>query len=309
MRIGFGIGLGGNTATLTDYVEQIVRAEESGFATAWIPHLIGRSYDALAVLALAGQRTSRIELGTAVVPTHPFHPTALAQLALTAQAASGGRLALGIGLSHRVTVEGMLGLDWSRPIHHLREYLAILQPALGGEPVDVAGDAYRVTNYCLALGDAPRPPLLVAALGPQMLRFAGQHADGTIIWMGGPRYLASHCVPRISAAATAAGRPSPRIVAGLPICVTDDAAGARDHAARAFERYGQLPSYRAILDLEGAGGPEDVALIGTETVLRQRLGALAGAGVTDFNPSVFAPPGMDAARTVAFLREEASAAS
>lgn len=307
MRIGLGVGLGGNTATLAGYVDQIVRAEGDGFATAWIPHLIGRSYDALAVLALAGARTSRIELGTAVVPTYLFHPTALAQLALTTQAASAGRFVLGIGLSHRVTIEGMLGLDWSRPLHHVREYLAVLRPAIAGEPVNCNGEAYRVANFQLSLSDASPPPLMVAALGPQMLRLAGRHADGTIIWMGGPRYLERHCVPIITEAAASAGRPAPRIVAGLPISVTDSVDSARQHAARVFARYGELPSYRAILDLEGAAGPEDVALIGGESELRERLSGLAAAGVTDFNPSVFAPPGVSAERTLAFLRDAARA--
>lgn len=309
MRVGLGVGLGGNTGTLADYIDQIASAEADGFATAWIPHLIGRAYDALAVLTLAGARTTRIELGTAVVPTYLFHPTALAQLALTTQAASNGRLLLGIGLSHRVTIEGMLGLDWSRPIHHLREYLAVLRPAIAGEAVDWSGESYRVANYRLVLGDAPPPPLLVAALGPQMLRLAGRHADGTIIWMGGPTYLASHCVPVIGEAASAAGRPTPRVVAGLPICVTDNVDTARRHAASVFERYGQLPSYRAILDQDGAAGPEDVALIGNEADLRDRLAGLAAAGVTDFNPSIFTPPGASAERTIAFLRDAARAAN
>lgn len=309
MRIGFGVGLGGNTGTLADYIEQIERAEADGFETAWIPHLIGRAYDALTVLALAGARTSRIELGTAVVPTYLFHPTALAQLSLTTQAASNGRLLLGIGLSHQVTIEGMLGLDWSRPIHHLREYLAVLRPAIAGEAVDWTGESYRVANYRLALTDAPPPPVLVAALGPQMLRLAGRHADGTIIWMGGPTYLARHCVPVIGDAASAAGRPAPRVVAGLPICVTDDADSARRHASDIFARYGQLPSYRAVLDLDGSAGPEDVALIGNEAELWDRLAGLAAAGVTDFNPSVFAAPGAGAERTVAFLRGAARAAN
>lgn len=305
MRIGLGVGLGGNTATLAGFIDEIARAEALGFPQAWVPQIVGRGYDALTLLALAGQRARRIALGTAVVPTYPVHPTTLAQQALTVQAATGGRLTLGIGLSHRVTMEERLGLDWSRPIRHLREYLGILLPALRGEPVTVRGEEYRVTDYRLALPDAAPPPVLIAALGPQMLRLAGRRADGTVVWMGGPRYLARECVPTIAEAARVAGRPAPRVVAGLPVCVTDRVREARQFAAKLFERYGWLPSYRAILDKDGAKGPEDVALIGPEEHVRAGLRALADAGVTDFNASIFSLPDEDGERTLALLADEA----
>ena len=302
MKIGVQAALGGNGG-IGAVVEELVRAEELGLESAWLPHIQG--FDALTVLALAGQRTRRIELGTNVVPTYPRHPSALAQQALTAQAATGGRLTLGIGLSHRFRMEGMLGFDWSRPVRHMREYLSCLRPLLGQERASFAGEEFRIEGYQLAIPDATPPPVLVAALGPQMLRAAGQLADGTAIWMGGPRYLAEHAVPTITAAAREAGRPAPRVLASLPVCVTDRAGAVRAEAATTFARYGQLPSYRAILDREGGVGPADVALIGDEEEVLRGLRALAEAGATDFAASVFAAQGEDPGRTYALLQRHA----
>lgn len=299
MKIGLMIASAGSPS-LEAVLAQIERAEALGLASVWIPSV--RSFDALTVLALAGQRTRRIELGTFVIPTYPRHPAALAEQALAVQAASGNRLALGIGLSHRVTMEGMLGFDWSHPIRHLREYLSCLVPLLRGEPTSFAGQEFRIEGYQLSVPGANPPPVLVAALGPQMLRLAGRLVDGTAVWMGGARYLGEQAVPAISAAAREAGRPAPRIVAGLPMLVTDRPAEVRERVARAFERYGQLPSYRAILDREGAGGPADVALIGSEQEVEAGLRELESAGVTEAVASVYAPRGEDPGRTYELLR-------
>jgi F420-dependent oxidoreductase-like protein len=256
-----------------------------------------RGYDALTTLALAGQRTSRIELGTFVTPTYPRHPAALAEQALTVQAASGNRLTLGLGLSHRATIEGMLGLDWSHPVRHLREYLTALGPLLAGEPAQLAGQEYRLSGYQLSVPGASPPPILVAALGPQLLRLTGRLANGTAVWLGGPRYLAEHAVPTISQAAREAGRPAPRILNGLPVCVTDNAAGVRQQAAEIFQRYGTFPSYQAILEREGATSVAEVALIGTESEVQAGLNRQAEAGATDFTAFIFTPRGEDAERT------------
>lgn len=299
MRIGVNLGLGGGVSGLEGLLRRIAAAEARGLAGAWTPNIF--AFDALTVLALAGPRTGRIELGTYVVPTYPRHPAALAQQALTVQAATGNRLTLGIGLSHRVAMEGMLGFDWSHPIRHMREYLQALDALLSGEPATFAGEEFRVKDYQITVPGATPPPVLVAALGPQMLRLAGQFAAGTAIWMGGPRYLANDCVPVIAEAARRAGRPAPRVLVGLPVCVTDRPEEVRRQAATAFERYGQLPSYRAILDKEGAAGPADVALIGPEAAVRAGIGALAAAGATDLVASVYAPHGEGAERTLDLL--------
>ena len=289
-----------DTLSFDEILATFVTAEARGFHSAWLPNI--RSVDALTVLALAGRLTKTIELATYVTPTYPRHPSALAQQALTTQAASGGRLTLGIGLSHRVTMEGALGFDWDHPVRHLREYLTSLTPLLHGEPTTFSGQEYTVNGYQLTVPGATPPPVLVAALGPQLLRVTGRLADGTVIWMGGPRYIAETAVPTITAAAREAGRPAPRIVAGLPICVTDNPAGVRERANVAFGRYGELPSYRAVLDRQEAGtSPGDVALIGDEATVKAGLDELAAAGVTDFVAAVYAPRGEDAERTYALL--------
>jgi len=285
MKIGIGVGDAiGRGGDLDDLLVQIEAAERDGFAAAWMANVF--THDALAVLTLAGRVTERIELGTFVVPTYPRHPFALAQQALTASAASRGRFTLGIGLSHRVVIENLLGLDYSKPVRHMREYLSVLAPLLAGRNPQFRGAEYRV-NAQLTVPDAPRPPILVAALGPQMLRLAGQLADGTATWMGGARYLAETAVPAIRAAAAGVGRPAPRVVAGFPIAVTSDPAAARESAARVFASYGRLPSYRAALDREGAQGPADVAIVGSEDEVVAQVRHLADIGVTDFNASIF----------------------
>ena len=300
MKIGTMLLSGGTPAEI---VAQVVEAEERGLASAWLANI--RGVDALTVLALAGPATQRIELGTFVVPTYPRHPTSLAQQALTVQAATGNRLTLGIGLSHRVSMEQGLGFDWDHPIRHTREYLSVLTPLLAQEAAQFEGEEYTVRGYQLQVTGATAPPVLVAALGPQMLRLTGKLADGTAIWMGGPRYIAETAAPEISAAAERAGRPAPRIVAGLPICVTDNAGAVRDNVAQVYARYGELPSYRAILDREGAGSPAEVALIGSAAEVRAGLQSMADAGVTDFAAAIFTPRGVDPEPTMALLREMA----
>lgn len=283
MRIGISVESSSLEATL----ERFRRAQTDGFASAWVANIFG--LDALTTLALAGQRTSRIELGSFVIPTYPRHPYALAQAALTAASAAPGRFTLGIGLSHRVVIEDMFGLDYSKPIRHTREYLTVLGALLDGETVAFSGKEYRV-NGRLDVPGAGRPPVIVAALGPQMLKLAGSLADGTATWMGGAKYLETVAVPTIRAAAAEAGRPEPRVVCGLPIAVTKNVESARATAAETFQTYGQLPSYRAVLDMAGADTPADVAIIGNETEVERQVRHLAEIGVTDLNAAPFALP-------------------
>jgi 5,10-methylenetetrahydromethanopterin reductase len=298
MRTGIALAEPTGPQPITSLRDELRRAADDGFASAWMSNIFG--LDALTALAVAGSAVPGIEVGTAVMPTYPRHPAALAQQALTTAAAVDGRLTLGIGLSHQVVIEGMFGYDFARPLRHLREYLAVLVPLLAGEKASVNGETVRA-NIGLSVAVPGRVPVLVAALGTQMLRLAGQEADGTVLWMTGPATIANHIVPRITEAAAAAGRPAPRVVCMLPVCVTGDAAAARARAARAFSVYGQLPSYRAMLDSEGAAGPADVALVGTEDEVAAQVGVLAEAGVTDFVAVEFAR-GAGADRTRAFLR-------
>ena len=274
-------------ATLDDLVAQAVEAESDGFASLWYVQLPMNGSDTLMAIALAGRETSRIELGTGVVPIQPRHPLVMAQQALTAQVACGGRLALGVGLSHALVVEQLMGLSYARPAATMREYLSVLRPLIEGAGLAHAGDLYNVRAR-LEVPDARRCPILVAALGPAMLRVAGELADGTITWLTGPRTIGEHVAPRIQAAARSAGRPEARVVVSLPLAVTDEVDAAREQVAKSLQMYGALPSYRRMLDMEGAAGPGDVAIVGDEAEVERQLRAFADAGATELAAAVFA---------------------
>lgn len=298
MRIGISLTEQPGPGVLGKLRDDVAAAAEDGFASAWLANIFG--VDALTALAVVGSQAPAIELGTAVIPTYPRHPAALAQQALTAQAALDGRLVLGIGLSHQIVIEHMYGYSFDKPARHMREYLEVLLPLLRAGRASFTGDTLKAEVTLSPLHERP-VPVLLAALAPRMLRLAGAVADGTILWMTGPETVASHIVPRITAAADEAGRPAPRVVCTLPICVTDDAAAARERANEVFSIYGQLPSYRAMLDLEGAAGPGDVAIVGDEDAVGRQVSHLAEVGVTDFNAALFGPR-EEAARTRALLR-------
>ena len=298
MRIGIIAGATGGDEGLDSLVASAKDFEARGFDTMWMANIFG--LDAITAAAVIGRETKTIALGTAVVPTYPRHPTALAQQALTAQAASSGRFHLGIGLSHKVVIEDMLGLSYARRAQHMREYMAVLGPLLRGEPARFEGDEFRV-NLSLTIPNAPPVPTLIAALGDHMLRIAGQTAEGTVLWMTGPDTIESHVGPRLRAAASQAERPAPRIVAGLPIVLTDDADAARKAINEILVIYGQLPSYRAMLDKEGAAGPADVALVGNEKELDAQIRRLEDVGVTDFSASIIPTGEGVAARTLDYL--------
>ncbi len=252
-------------------------ATAQGFGRYWTPQIFG--HDALTTIAVATQNVPDIRVGTAVVPTYPRHPMMLAQQALTVQAIIGNRLDLGIGPSHKPVVEGMWGYSFERPIAHMRDYLTILTTLLADRRVSHGGDAVTGRGE-ITPPPAEAPPVFVAALGSQMLRLTGRMADGTFTWMTGPVTLGTHTAPTINEAATEAGRPAPQVVAGFPVCVTDDVATARERAAKDLVVYGTLPSYRAMLDREGYDGPEDIAIIGSAAEVSDRIGALADHGVT-----------------------------
>jgi F420-dependent oxidoreductase-like protein len=281
-----------------DLVAEAQDLEARGLASVWFPNVFG--LEAITAAAVIGRQTNRIELGTAVVPTQPRHPTALAQQALTAGVACGGRFTLGIGLSHSVVIEGMLGLSYARRAQHMREYLEILGPLLRGEPAQLEGEEYRV-DLALDIPDAQPVPVLVAALGDQMLRIAGRSAAGTILWMTGPRTIESHIAPKIRAAAREAARPEPRIVAGMYIVLTSNADAAIDRLGKRLAVYGQLPSYRAMLEKEGGAGPADLALVGDEKVLDAALDRLRDLGVSDFEAVIVSAEEGARERTLQYL--------
>jgi F420-dependent oxidoreductase-like protein len=274
--------------SLDGLVAQVVSLRDAGIGSVWMSQIFG--YDPLTALAVVGREVSGIELGTAVVPTYPRHPVMLAGQALTVQAASGGRLTLGVGLSHQLVIENVFGQSFEKPVRHMREYLSILVPVLEGEQVTFAGETLSASTFGPLDIDAPAPDVLVAALGTAMLHIAGRLASGTVTWMTGPATIESHVIPTISAAAAGSGRPEPRIGVGLPVCVTTDEVAARANASEVYAMYGHLPSYRAMLDREGVDGPADVAIIGTATEVRGRIRRLADIGTTDFVGAPFGTP-------------------
>lgn len=278
MRYGI-FGSTVNDGTLDDVVAEAAAVERDGFAAYWAPNIFG--LDALTALAVVGTKVPRIELGTAVVPTFPRHPHAIAQQAHTVAAACGNRFTLGIGLSHKVVIENMFGLSYDKPVRHLREYLNVLMPLSRNEPANFEGEMYRVHAGISAKGSTGFG-VVVAALGEQMLRVTAALADGTLTWCTGPVTLASHTIPTITRAAEEFGRPAPRVIAALPVCVTTDTEAASARAAEIFAAYGSLPSYRAMLDREGVAGPAEIAIIGSAAEVQERVAGLARIGVTDF---------------------------
>ena len=303
MRIGLFVGALELMRDVAERLQRISDAERDGFDSYWLPQHFGA--DMLTIVAMAGMQTNRIELGTAVIPTYPRHPVALAQQALTAQVSVGGRLTLGIGVSHRSTIEDWLGLSYAHPVRHIEEYLSVLRPLLHESGVDFQGREFQVAGE-LQIPDADMVtcPVVMAALGPRMLEIAGRLADGTVTWMTGPNTLRDHVVPRINESAEAAGNPPPRICAGFPIAVTDHPQRARARADRLFQHYAALPSYRAVLEREGVDSPGEIAIVGDESSVEAQLVRLADLGATDLLATIFPVDGSQTStsRTRSFLQ-------
>ncbi len=299
MKIGINTAGIGPEATIDGLIAQAKRVEAMGFDSLWIANMFG--LDAIMSMALIGRETKRIKLGTAVVPTYPRHPLTMAQEAATAQAASGGRFILGIGLSHKPIIEGALGMSFDKPARHMREYLQILSPLLRNEKVKFEGALYK-TNAQISVAESKGVPLVVAALGDIMLKLAGTYADGTITWMTGPKTLETHIIPKISKAAKEAGKPAPRIVAGMPFALVPDKAAVVERLDRGLKMYGTLPSYRAMLDREGAQNPSDIACVGTEKEISASIRRLRDIGVTDLNCTLLGVGDRDL--TLQFLASE-----
>jgi F420-dependent oxidoreductase-like protein len=295
MRIG--VMLGPERGRYGTKVERLLAdarlAEESGFASVWIPQ-IPDDFDALTAATIVGQATTRIEVGTAVVPIQSRHPIAMAQQALSTQAVCDGRLALGLGVSHHWVITEMLGLPYEHLAPHLRDYLEVLAASFAGPGlVEVDNDRYHVRNP-LDITDIAPNPVLIAALGPQMLRLAGERTDGTILWLADERAIGSHVAPKINAAARSAGRPTPRIVAGVPVCLCadDQVDAAIDRANTLLSEAEVSPNYQKLLDLGDATSIGDIMAAGSEAAIEARLRSFADAGTTDVSLRVV-PIGKD----------------
>ena len=274
------IGLTGGASTPHKIVEQARRAEADGFHSLWYASVV--SGDPLVAMALAGRETSTIELGTAVLQTYPCHPLLQANRAASVVAAMGRPgFTLGIGPSHETLIRDVYGLSYDHPGRNTEEYVTILAGLLRGEDVDFDGEDWTTHSAGRMTAIAHPVPVLLAALSPRLLRVAGQLADGAVLWMAPPRAIETHVAPRIHAAAAAAGRPAPRIVAGLPVAVHDDVAEARAAAGATAAAYAGMPNYQRILALGGAHHPAEAAIVGSEASVRAQLQGLIDAGATD----------------------------
>ena len=273
-------------------------AEDAGFTSFWIPQVPGY-FDAMTAIAVLGQITERIEIGSAVIPIQTRHPIAMAQQALTTQLACEGRFALGLGTSHHWIVDGQLGLPYERPAQLMRNYLEVISAAFTGPgPVDAENDTYRVHSPMDVAEPMPMP-ILIAALGPTMLRIAGEQTSGTILWMADERAIGDHVAPRITSAATSAGRPAPRIVAGVPVALCSNAEldSARAYASEVLGHADFSPNYVRLLEHGDATDVGDTMAAGDERAVLTRLRRYRDAGVTDLAARIV-PLGADpAART------------
>jgi F420-dependent oxidoreductase-like protein len=246
------------------------RADELGYDSVWVTHGGGR--DSFLVLAAYGAVAPRVRLGVGVLPIYPRHPIATAQAALTLSEQTAGRYLLGLGVSHKPSMEQQLGLTLDDPLGTIREYVAVLRGAFGdGARVD--GRHYRVQWSMAVPGRLPAPPIYLAGLSTRMLELAGEIADGVVLWLCDPPYVRNVAVPALERGRRRAGKPLDgfEIVASVPLAVTDDPGPARDAFRGELARYLSLPFYRAMLEASGhgaslkrfdAGQPADDALLG-----------------------------------------------
>ncbi len=301
----FGINGSGKLMTggVSGLLDDMTAAETAGFSSYWVAQV--GLIDALGVITAHGDTGSSMELGTAVISTWERHPHALATQALTAQAVVGARVIVGIGLNHQPHVEASLRMDWHKPVRHMNDYLDILCELLATGSASHQGEvwSYDGQNAKPSVGT---PKVMIAALGPQMLRVAGRRTDGTILWCVGPKTVSSHIAPIINDAAADADRPSPSIVCSIPVWVTDDPAPARAFIAQILANYATLPSYRAMMDIEGVEGLGDLSIVGSEDEVRDALGVIQASGVTDFVPVPLGGNPDEEARTMAVLSEALS---
>ncbi|MFC4083223.1 TIGR03564 family F420-dependent LLM class oxidoreductase [Amycolatopsis samaneae] len=283
MTIGVTL-LSGDSQPAKNTIDELVAltrdAADAGLSSAWFAQLFG--HDAIAAAAIAGREVPGIEVGTSVVPIYPRHPLLVSALAQTAQAATGGRFSLGVGLGAKEFLEPVYGIEYPRPIRHLREYLTVLREVFSGRQPDFEGDTVVARPpFPATVTGSGELPLIVAALGPQALRVTGELADGTLTFLAGPKALSEEIVPRLVQAAESAGRPSPRVIAAVSVVVTDDVDGARANAVEKLAFYGDLPSYRRLLDLEGVSHPADLTLIGDEREVAAGIQRYFDAGATE----------------------------
>ena len=287
-RFGMGWGMAGGTtlASITEARDAAQLAENAGFDSFWISHSMG--IDSVLALACLGKEFPKLaEFGTSVVPIYGRHPVGLAQLVRTAQNAVDGRMTLGIGTGNQGYAEGKLGLTFDRPFSYMREFVEGLEPLLNGKPADTEG---ALVSAHAELGiKANDTPILLAALGPKMLRFAGSFLQGTTLGQCGPKTISNYIRPHLNEGAEAAARSDPpRIMALVRICVTDDLAGAKALAQKISSQYQAIPSYSNVTRHEGLEDPSDLHLIGSWQRVLDGLAEYGLAGATDLRIQIAA---------------------
>lgn len=301
-------GINGSGQMITSGVQGVLddlrSSEADGFSSYWVAQV--GLIDALTMLGAHGNTDSTMELGTAVISTWERHPHTLAAQALTTQALVGDRLVVGIGVNHQPHVERSLRMDWDRPVRHMSEYLSILGDLLATGSSSHQGDIWSFDGEGARPSDGV-PKVMIAALGEQMLRLAGRRTDGTILWCVGAETIRTHIAPTINDAAADAGRPAPAIVCSLPVWVTDDPAPAREFLAAILADYAALPSYRAMMDIEGVAGLGDLSIVGSEDEVREQLARIEASGATDFTAVPMGGNPDEESRTRAVLVEAMAA--
>lgn len=284
MRIGVMVGApsGDVVQKAAGLVADAQWAEQAGLDTVWVPQ-VPNDFDALTAATLIAAATVRIEVGTSVVPLQPQHPVALARQVLSLQGVATGRFSLGVGPSHHWVISDMLGMPYDRPVEYTRDYLEVLVAAFSGAPsIDVVNRTFTVHNP-FVLGQDEGISVLLAALGPRMLELAGECSDGTILWMADERAISDHVVPRLAKSAANGGRPSPRVVAGIPMCLCakGDVPKARERAEAVLGEARVSPNYQRLLTFGDAASIGDICLAGDEAAIRAGCERFAAAGATD----------------------------
>jgi F420-dependent oxidoreductase-like protein len=281
MTVGVALSAAGDDNYVDLMVARAREAAAAGLRSTWFAQRF--DYDAAALAALVGREVPEVSVGTSVVPIFARHPLLVASQAQTAQAATHGRFRLGLGLSAKPAVESAFGIPYDRPIARLREFLIAVNSLLDNGSAEFRGELLTAVlpSGGRTPGAAPRVPVLVAAMGPQALRVAGGYADGILPYLAGPRALGEHLVPAVTAAAEAAGRPKPQVVAIVAGVVTSDVDAVRDTAARQMAFFDQVPSYRRVVELERADRAADVAVIGDEETVAAQVRRYFDAGATE----------------------------
>lgn len=298
-----------------DIVEGIVSAERVGIDCAWMTSG-GTAPDPLAVFSATALRTEHIKFGTSIVPTFPRHPLALVQEALVVDSLAPGRLRLGVGPSHKPAIEGTWGIPFVRPLEHLREYLTVLQAALREGKVDF--DGKRLHAHAQLAGGPTQVTVMASALRPNGFRVCGELADGAISWVCPLPYLRDVAVPAIRAGAAIKNRPTPPLIAHVPVAVSEDVDAVRAAAARQIGFYPRVPYYSQMF--QDAGFPEakegqlsdrmvDALVVhGSPAQVKERLREVPSFGASELLAMPILPAGDEEAlaRTLACLGELAA---